>query len=210
MNAEKKIILCLIMMGVVYFIGYGFFQAYANPYSQCNKAVGDWAWDTRAFPATIKSNGTVVGNDGGKKIKATWTCIDDAKGQIVVNWNTGYIDTLTISSDGKSMTGANNYGGRLVIVKRESSYPRNRCSLVVGNWAWDTRAFPATIHSDGTVVGNDGGQMISGTWLCLDSLKGQIVVKWNTGYTDTLTLSNNGNTLRGANDKGGRLIIRRR
>lgn len=210
MRAKNKLVLFLIMMLPVYFTGYSFSKVFANPYSQCNKVVGDWAWDTRAFPATIKSNGKVVGNDGGKRITATWTCIDDATGQIVVNWSTGYIDTLTISSDGKTMTGVNNREARLVILRRGSSHQSNGCNLVVGNWAWDTRAFPATIHSDGTVFGNDGGQLISATWLCIDPLKGQIVVKWNTGYTDTLTLSNDGNTLTGANNRGGRLIIQRR
>lgn len=174
----------------------------------CNKVVGNWAWDKRAFPATIHPDGTVVGDDGGKTITATWTCSDDEKGQIVVNWSTGFIDTLTLSSDGNSMID-NNHGRHLVVVRRESSYQSDRCSLIVGEWAWDKRAFPATIYSDGTVVGNDGGKRISGEWKCLRRAKGQIVVTWNTGHTDTLMLSSDGYTMT-AHNKGYRFTVKRR
>jgi hypothetical protein len=184
--------------------------AYAKSQSRCSRAVGNWAWDTRAFPATIYKNQTVVGQDGQQTIRGTWTCIDPAKGQIVVSWNTGYTDTLTLAKDGNSLTGANDSGSRLVVVRRNSSAKKNRCSQVIGDWAWDTRAFPATIYKDGKVVANDNTQEIRAKWTCINPTKGQIVVRWNTGFTDTLTLSSDNNRLTGANDKGGSLVIRRR
>ncbi|MFM7447546.1 MAG: hypothetical protein ACKO24_02975 [Leptolyngbyaceae cyanobacterium] len=85
-----------------------------------------------------------------------------------------------------------------------------RCPSVIGQWAWDVRAFPATIYSDGTVIGVDGEKQIQAQWACIDDSKGQIRVTWNTGFTDTLTLSPDANTLIGGNDKGENFVVKRR
>lgn len=132
-------------------------------------------------------------------------CLDAEQGQIVVLWNTNFTDTLTLSPDGNTLNGANDQGGTLM-VKRQPS----RCSQVIGLWAWDVRAFPATMYPNGQVVGTDGGQEIHAKWVCINAPKGQIAVKWNTGFTDTLTLAPDAKTLNGANDKGGKLVVKRR
>lgn len=85
---------------------------------RCRAVPGDWAWDTRAFPATIFEDGTVIANDGGKRISASWMCLNSERGQIVVQWDTGFTDTLTLSSDGRSLSGGNGTGANLVVIRR--------------------------------------------------------------------------------------------
>jgi hypothetical protein len=100
--------LAFILSGLL--IGYIGNMSPARADNRCEQAVGNWAWDTRGFVATIFDDGTVVGNDGGTVITATWSCINARKGIIAVDWNTDFVDTLTISPDGKSMSGVNNKG----------------------------------------------------------------------------------------------------
>jgi len=47
--------------------------------------------------------------------------------------------------------------------------------------------------------------MFTGTWDC-DSGSGDIAMRWNTGFSDKLRLSEDGNRLRGTNDQNGSTV----
>jgi hypothetical protein len=113
--------------------------------------------------------------------------------------------TLLIGNTAIPAVASNSFSSKLLIAQAEG-----RCAQVIGDWAWDTRAFPATIYNNGTIDGYDGGRFIKGTWQCRDANEGRIVVSWNTGYTDTLTLSPNGQTLVGFNNSGSVIVVKRR
>ncbi|MDR9900245.1 CHAT domain-containing protein [Aetokthonos hydrillicola Thurmond2011] len=195
-----------------------------KPKETKSQIVGDWAWDRRAFPATIRENGTVIGKDGGQIIHANWHYIGDKKDKIEVEWNTEFIDTLILTENGNALIGCNNGGGELVIIRRSRRSSRNSCSgnvscsRVIGDWSWDQRKFPASIYEDGTVLANDGSQdgkgiLIRAKWTCHYHNQGEIRVEWETDFTDILTLSPDYNTLTGASfhrGNSGPLVVTRR
>jgi len=150
---------------------------------------GQWLWDTRRFTANIYSDGTIVANDGGRRITATWTCNDRNNGRITVHWSTGFVDTLTLSSDGNTLTGGNQTGAQFNVIKSgRPSSPPDLCAEIPGNWLWDSR-FSATIYANGVISANEGGTRFSANWTCNSSLSGRITVNWSTGFIDSLTLT---------------------
>ena len=61
--------------------------------------VGAWAWEDKTT-VKIFDNGTFQrGKDSGSWRRETGT------NEIILNWDIGFIDKLTLSSDGKSMKG---------------------------------------------------------------------------------------------------------
>src|SRR5204863_137030 len=66
------------------------------PQGTCRQVVGNWTWflSTTAF----KPDGTAT-NSGGPT--ATWTC---ASGTVTVRWSHGFVDRVTPSADGASLT----------------------------------------------------------------------------------------------------------
>ncbi len=84
----------------------------------CNhNLVGNWAWDTRRFPVTLFSDGSAVGNDGGRLINGRWTCLDSRRGDFRVVWETGFTDTRRFSAP-DSFSGRNNAGTRISVERR--------------------------------------------------------------------------------------------
>lgn len=150
---------------------------------------GQWLWDARRFTANIYSDGTIRANDGGREITATWTCDDRDSGQITVRWSSGFVDTLTLSSDKNTLIGGNQTGARFNVIRAERpSSPPDLCGEIPGNWLWDSR-FSATIYSSGAISANERGRRFSATWTCNNSLSGRITVNWSTGFIDSLTLT---------------------
>jgi len=77
------------------------------------------------------------------------------------------------------------------------------CSKVVGEWKWDTYG-TVFIFPDGTTEHIEGGEIRNtGKWLCeIDVLK----IEWTkTGWSDRLTIKDNGEKLEGSNQQN--LII---
>jgi hypothetical protein len=74
----------------------------------CGRVVGKWRWftnSTHEFRADGSMNGSPTSH---------WTCVDAARGVIVVSWASGkYVDTLVLSADGRSLEGKNQYGHRV-------------------------------------------------------------------------------------------------
>ena len=65
---------------------------------KCSVFHGGWGWKTG--PAIdIHPNGTFL---RGGKVQGNWGCNGN---QITLDWNKGYIDTLTLSANGKTMSG---------------------------------------------------------------------------------------------------------
>lgn len=76
----------------------------------CSEIIGFWAWFTGGVVNINANNTHSTTNDSQGTISGTWECTN-VKGNFVLNWENGtYIDTLTISEDGKSLSGTNQYG----------------------------------------------------------------------------------------------------
>lgn len=79
--------------------------------------VGTWHWFTGetvtispAYTLTAM-NGSDVSNEG------VWTVVSAADRTIKLTWKNGYIDTLTLSADGKTLSGTNQDGTQVTGTK---------------------------------------------------------------------------------------------
>ncbi len=74
--------------------------------SACNTLPGVWAWVPEPTVARFYPSGRIVhGRDAGK-----WAC---GNNRVKIYWNSGYVDTLSLSGSGLYLTGHNNNGGEL-------------------------------------------------------------------------------------------------
>jgi hypothetical protein len=72
----------------------------------CAAMIGKWAWANGGGDVEINSGGTLGRN--GSRGAGTWSCHD---GTIVLVWNEGgWVDKLSLSADGKSLSGNNQFG----------------------------------------------------------------------------------------------------
>lgn len=78
--------------------------------SSCSSLAGVWGWWNN-LEVTIRAGGTMsaTNGDGG-----TWTCNGN---QAVLNWRFGQ-DFLSLSDDGKRLTGTNTYGQRMANTRK--------------------------------------------------------------------------------------------
>jgi Trypsin-like peptidase domain len=182
---------------------------------------GKWFWAetgefedcfNSSFVATVSKEGYVTGRQNGNNIEGRWGWINESKGILFVDWNTGFIDRLKI--DRMSMEGCNFPHNSLDILKVQ----RKNKSLVhednnpVGEWLWDERAFLATIHHDGTVTGKDRRELyrelypngtpgwidIEGRWGWIDKKQGILFVDWeSTSFFNRLKISLDGMSMEG-------------
>jgi hypothetical protein len=77
---------------------------------------------------------------------------------------------------------------------------------IVGKWKWFNGA-EVTFYSNGAV---DASNNAKGSWQCADPAGRVYVVKWTNGWTDTLTLSTDGQRLRGKNNMGAPVTATRK
>jgi hypothetical protein len=73
--------------------------------------VGIWAWHNNAKTVSIHADGTV----GQDHKEGTWKWIDQTKRTLQIDWVSGWVDKLTIASDGKTMKVVNNAGDRYTV-----------------------------------------------------------------------------------------------
>jgi hypothetical protein len=71
----------------------------------CLKIVGTWTWHYIFDSETVLSEGGVGRNNTGPK--GVWTC---SAGIATATWDNGFVDTITISGDGKTLFIKNNAG----------------------------------------------------------------------------------------------------
>jgi hypothetical protein len=69
--------------------------------------VGSWNWEPKGQVVTIYPDGTATSN---YNVTATWKQI--GTNSFVLRWSNGFIDTLVLSRDGKTLGAVNQYGGQ--------------------------------------------------------------------------------------------------
>ncbi|MEZ4406641.1 MAG: mannan-binding lectin [Polyangiales bacterium] len=76
---------------------------------------GTWSWFNRTT-VTLNADGT---GRATNNFTARWRVLDAAARRVEINWNNGqYVDTLTLSEDGRSISGTNQNGLRVSGTKR--------------------------------------------------------------------------------------------
>jgi hypothetical protein len=79
--------------------------------ANCPPLTGRWAWFVGGM-VTFAADGTGVWKaypEASKSLTVTWTC-QPATGVFTLTWQQGLIDTVTMSEDGRTLTGQNQYG----------------------------------------------------------------------------------------------------
>jgi hypothetical protein len=158
--------------------------------------VGKWDWVDGA-KTVIHADGSVTHTSG---YAARWQPLGGSR--FLLTWNNGAIDTLTLSADGRAMTGSNNHG-RSIRVTCDGPVPtadpaNGGACTPVGKWDWVDGA-RAVIHADGSVTHSSG---YAARWQPLGGSR--YLLTWNNGAIDTLTLSADGRTMTGATIRAAR------
>jgi C-terminal peptidase prc len=78
----------------------------------------------------------------------------------------------------------------------QNSSGKSRRDPIVGQWSWFS-GYTMTMDEAGTINSDNANR-----WNCLDTEKRLYKLSWQSGFTDTLTLSADGNRLSGNNQKG--------
>src|SRR5437870_12212787 len=71
----------------------------------CDTLAGRWSWFTGGI-VTVRDDGVVDATIVGGQCERT----DAGQRRYVIRWTNGYVDTLTLSSDGNTLDGANAQG----------------------------------------------------------------------------------------------------
>ena len=72
--------------------------------ANCESAVGDWKWFNGGTVTLTRQQAVLMNGKGEGK----WTCSDPNRTAVVVRWNGGFVDNLTVNAN--RMTGKNQQG----------------------------------------------------------------------------------------------------
>jgi hypothetical protein len=151
------------------------------PAAAARGITGCWVYNT--LNLTIHDDGRVTGfSEGGK-----WSRIGDDRYLLT---GPPSIDALTLSTDGGTLRGSNNYWGPLSAQRISGT-----AQSVVGAWKWPNGAT--------TALGQDCEAQngpLSGKWT--QHPGNAIRIVWNFFFTDDVTLSSDGQSLSGKNMQG--------
>ncbi len=170
---------------------------------------GQWNWGAGGGITEIRADGT--GRDArGNTLQ--WTVRDASARIYVLRWSHGYTDTITLAADGMSLSGVNQQGLRFSATRvggtpspAPSPAPAGGTALV-GEWNWGVGGGIVEIRLDGTGRDARGNTM---RWTVRDPASRSYELRWSHGYTDTATLSADGNSLTVVNNQGTRFTATR-
>lgn len=167
---------------------------------------GTWSWFVGP-DLIFHPDGTITGEDR----TARWSWVDVSKRQLKIDFGgewSMYRDTVTLSEDGKSLRGVNNVG-TIITGERIAATPADALTppspstpaksiSPVGTWSWFVGP-DLTFGADGSISGSNR----SAHWDWTNEEKREFRIQWTGaryGLIDTLTLSEDGNSLQGTNN----------
>jgi hypothetical protein len=90
-------------------------RAPANPFRPdgCDGVIGAWNWSitgTVEFSPEHQMHWTPPPGSNAPPVTGTWSCTSAAERRIELRWPTGFVDTLTLSNDGRTLSGRSSAG----------------------------------------------------------------------------------------------------
>lgn len=170
--------------------------------------VGSWNWGAGGGTTELFADGS--GHDArGNSVR--WTLQDAATRSYVLRWSHGYTDQVTLAADGKTLAGRNQNGYQFSASRldtgRKALMPAIDAALA-GDWSWGiSSSLVVTIRPDGTGRDTRGNTL---KWRLLDAATRTYELRWSHGYTDTVTLAADANSLQAVNDRGTRFSATRK
>jgi hypothetical protein len=182
----------------------------AGPVARGQSLVGQWEWGAGGGITEIRADGS--GRDA-RNNTLQWAVRDGPERTYTLRWSHGYVDTVTIAADGRTLTGVNQQGLRFS-AKRVSSEPpaasptppTTALNAIPGRWSWGVGGGTVEIRTDGSGRDGRGNTM---QWIVRDASARTFTLRWSHGYTDAATLSADGNSLVVVNNQGTRFTATR-
>lgn len=145
------------------------------------KVVGCWKWSNGVYIILNKDGSAKNGN-----VNANWKVKDAATESYTIIWPP-ILDTLTLSKDGKSLSGTNSFGLPVSAIRISGNI-----QSVAGQWQW-VNGLKVVLAANKSVVAGP----FKGSW----SKKGaKYVIAWPV--IDSVEVSSNKNELKGSNQFG--------
>lgn len=180
------------------------------PSQAASTIAGSWNW-VSGQTLVVHADGAVEVYQGNTKINdGRWEILDGNRYRIT-HRNGGWVDTVILSADGRSLEGTNNRGDRLQGTRGTSSRkpPQVTAGTIAGTWNW-VAGQTLVVHPGGTFdVYQDNSKINDGRWELLDGSRYRFTHR-NGGWVDTVVLASDGRTLDGTNNLGARLQGTRR
>ena len=169
---------------------------------------GKWAW-VSGQELLVHGNGSCeVFKDGARINECNWTRLADGQFRLT-HRNGGWIDTVRLSADRSAIDGVNNtghalHGTRMAAAPSSSGQAAIRAVPLSGRWTW-VAGQTLVIATDGSFEVFLGQEKINvGQWVSLDGARYRLTHR-NGGWVDTITLSADGRSIDGVNNRGGAL-----
>jgi hypothetical protein len=154
--------------------------------------VGCFRW-FNGVPVQIHTDHTVLAGP----FTVHWQLVSSAQRSYTITWPQPALSTETLSADGKTLTGGNQYGGidkATRIVASDSP---------VGTWTWmDVVISTVILKADGTWSATSSAASWHGTWKAVDGAARTYALTASDLPKDRLTLASDGTHISGVDQYG--------
>ena len=155
-----------------------------SPSAAADPIVGCYHWFNNGS-VFIHSNGTILGGP----FTGHWRLVAAAQRKYTFTWPAA-IDTVTIKSDQRSLSGSNQYGFPIAATRTAGTFG------IIGTWTMSNNV-PMVLSASGAFSAGT----FSGTWQTVDASRGIYTLTW-PAPVDSVTLSADDQTISGANQYG--------
>ena len=155
-----------------------------SPIAAGDPIVGCYHWFNNGT-VFIQSNGIVLGGP----FTGHWRLVNAAQRKYTFTWPAA-IDTVTIKSDQRSLSGSNQYGFPIAATRTTGALG------IIGTWTMSNNV-PLVVSANGAFSAGT----FSGTWQTVDASRGIYTLTW-PAPVDSVTLSADDQTISGANQYG--------
>ncbi|WP_193212676.1 hypothetical protein [Luteolibacter marinus] len=134
-----------------------------------------------------------------------WERDPDTPGHYIVTWDDRWIDRLTLSGNGRLLTGSNNNDESITAERISKDGRETKKTAAVGTWKWFSGA-TVVIKANGESV--DETRNGRGTWKIVNG--GSVEITWDGGdWVDTMVVSSDLQRMSGTNQNGDRISAER-
>ena len=155
-----------------------------SPIAAADPIVGCYHWFNNGS-VFIQSNGIILGGP----FTGHWRLVNAAQRKYTFTWPAA-IDTVTIKSNQRSLSGSNQYGFPIAATRAAGAFG------IIGTWTMSNNV-PLVVSADGAFSAGT----LSGTWQTVDASRGIYTLTW-PDPVDSVTLSADDQTISGANQYG--------
>ena len=166
---------------------------------------GSFDWVSGQILEILSNQRVNVYQNGNKINQGRWESIGPRRYRLV-HESGGYVDTIELSTDGRIITGTNNFGGSLRGVRRgtSSSTGAPGGAWLPGSFDWVEGQFLVVHPNQRFTVYLNGSKINEGRWESIGPRRFRLTHE-KGGYVDTFDLSDDDKYLGRVNNLGSKL-----